>query len=157
MMVSNEVTEGGEKETSLWGIDLEALKKSSIPSAGAVAGSGENLPIYTPQSARSYLLRAFETAPDASPPKESASSPKKAKKQTLVSRNAEKERNLGLLLGALDLVYRSWAETLDKRELDRRAWGWYVRIRPEVESGVAGWGGKGDVKLSEILKLRREM
>jgi hypothetical protein len=29
-------------------------------------------------------------------------------------------------------------------------------VRPEVESGVAGWGGKGKVKLVDILNLRRK-
>jgi hypothetical protein len=68
----------------------------------------------------------------------------------------EKEENLGLLLSALDRLYTSWAHVLSKDDLDRRAWSWYVHVRPEVQNGVAGWGGKGEVKLSEILGLRRK-
>ena len=67
----------------------------------------------------------------------------------------EKERNLAMLLQALDLVYASWSHVLGREELDRRAWAWYVAVRPDVEHGVAGWGGKGEVKLSQILDLRR--
>jgi hypothetical protein len=68
---------------------------------------------------------------------------------------AEKEENLGLLLGALRIVFDSWADHLDAAELDRRAWGWYISVRPDVESGQAGWGAKGKVRLSDVLKLRR--
>ena len=60
-----------------------------------------------------------------------------------------------MLLGALELLYQSWAHILSKEDLDRRAWGWYVRVRPDVASGQAGWGGKGIVRLADILELRR--
>jgi hypothetical protein len=39
--------------------------------------------------------------------------------------------------------------------LDKRAWAWYLRVRPDVQSGAQGWGEKGQVKLSDILALRR--
>jgi len=52
-------------------------------------------------------------------------------------------------------VFKSWAEVLSKEDFDRRAWGWYVRIRPDVEEGKAGWGGKGEVRLAKVLELRR--
>jgi len=63
---------------------------------------------------------------------------------------------LGILLRALDIVFSSWVDSLDKAELDRRTWAWYCRVRPDVQNGVAGWGGKGSVKLEDILKLKRE-
>jgi len=135
---------------ALWGLDLEALKKSSGPAKpGTGVGLG-NLPIHTPQSARAYLLKSFDTLPNP----DSNASPKK-KAPSASAKQEEKEQNLGKLLGTLDLLYQSWVTTLDLTELDRRAWNWYIRVRPEVADGVAGWGGKGSVRLADILALRR--
>ncbi|KAI4626150.1 uncharacterized protein J4E87_004650 [Alternaria ethzedia] len=153
--------ENGEetREPALWGVDLEALKKAQNSTVGS-----SNLPIYTAQSARAYLLRAFETPAaelvkkadgDVDVKVEGAPAPKPKGKRTAATIAAEKERNLGLLLGALELLYGSWAKVLSREDLDKRAWGWYVRVRPEVAQGAAGWGGKGNVKLSDILALRR--
>ncbi|KAJ4985644.1 hypothetical protein SVAN01_08819 [Stagonosporopsis vannaccii] len=145
-LVGDEST--GAKEPALWGIDLEALKKANTgPSTNK--GSSQ-LPIHTAQGARAYLLKSFET------PKAASADPDAAPvKRTAASLTAEKERNLGMLLGALELLYQSWAHVLSREDLDRRAWGWYVRVRPEVAPGQAGWGGKGIVKLADILELRR--
>jgi hypothetical protein len=140
-----------EQNPALWGLDLEALKKSSGPAKpGTGVGLGDNLPIHTPQSARAYLLKSFDTPPKS----DSDASPKK-KAPSAAAMREEKEQNLGKLLGTLDLLYRSWATVLEPAELDRRAWNWYLRVRPEVADGVAGWGGKGSVKLADILALRR--
>lgn len=148
-----------EEETPLWGIDLEALKKRAAgQSSSTFVATGSDLPIYTPQSARAYLLKSLETPPELAETEEpSKPASKKAKKPAAASTAQEKERNLGVLLRTLDIVFSSWADTLDKAELDRRAWAWYVRVRPEVQNGVAGWGGKGIVKMEEILKLKREI
>ena len=143
-----------DDEPALWGLDLEALRSSISPlvsgAQGAQGANGSGLPIYTAQSARAYLLKSFASVPsptdDASPPK----------KQSATVLKAEKERNLGLILRALDLAFQSWT-MLSREELDRRAWAWYVAVRPEVENGVAGWGGRGEVKLSQILNLRRKV
>ncbi|KAI9717272.1 MAG: hypothetical protein M1812_004799 [Candelaria pacifica] len=144
-----------EPEPALWGLDLEALRSSNgPPPTGAPAQSASGLPIYSPHSARAYILKSFASAVDESSASSNSGAPKK-KSGIVISQ--EKERNLGLLLGALDLLYGSWVQTLDRDELDRRAWTWYVHTRPEVESGVAGWGGKGQVKLSDILGLRRKV
>ncbi|KAI9831839.1 MAG: hypothetical protein M1826_002871 [Phylliscum demangeonii] len=137
----------------LWGLDLEALRVSNGPratSSSTIAGGG--LPIYTPQSARNYLLRSFASAPALPKDDGKADSPRKRPNVKVVQ---EKDRNLALLLGALDLLYGSWAGVLGRDELDRRAWQWYVHIRPEVAQGVAGWGAKGQIKLQAILDLRR--
>ncbi|KAF1932845.1 uncharacterized protein M421DRAFT_1428 [Didymella exigua CBS 183.55] len=135
-------------EPALWGIDLEALKRAN---SGPNTHKGSSqLPIHTAQGARAYLLKSFETPKAASTDAEAA-----LVKRTAASLTAEKKRNLGMLLGALELLYQSWAQVLSTEDLDRRAWGWYVRVRPEVASGQAGWGGKGTVKLSDILELRR--
>lgn len=137
-----------EEKPALWGLDLEALKKKSeFAKPGAPSSS---LPIHTPQSARAYLLKSFDSPPDTN---QGADSKKKAK--SAAAKQVEKEENLGKLLGALDLVYKSWVGALDAKELDRRAWSWYIRVRPDVPDGVAGWGGKAPVKLADILALRR--
>lgn len=138
------------EEPALWGLDLEALRSSNGPLvSGAQGGNSTGLPIYKAESARDYLIKSFASASseadNPSPKKKSASALK-----------AEKERNLARLLQALDLLYQSWAHVLTRDELDRRAWAWYVAVRPEVEHGVAGWGGKGEVSLSKILDLRRK-
>jgi hypothetical protein len=107
-------------------------------------------------------MKAFETpaadiikTEDVDVKTEGQAAPKPKGKRTAAVIAAEKEHNLSLLLGALELLYESWAKVLDKDDLDKRAWGWYVRVRPEVAQGAAGWGGKGNVKLSDILALRR--
>jgi hypothetical protein len=146
----NTVTEESKaKEPALRGVDLEALKKANQPGAKS---SSSQLPIYTAQSARAYLMKSFETPPAPDGIKQEA---KSKTKHTVATTAAQKERNLGLLLGALDLLFQSWAIILSKEDLDKRAWGWYVNVRPEVAQGAAGWGGKGNIKLSDILDLRR--
>lgn len=140
--------EAEQKEPPLWGIDLEALKKSNQPGAGSYRGAtSSTLPIFTAQSARAYLMKAFESPKVSGAP----ASPKRSG----ASISAEKEQNLGLLIGALELLYESWIGVLSKEEMNKRAWGWYVRVRPEVAQGAAGWGGKGEVKLADVLGLRR--
>lgn len=131
---------------ALWGLDLEGMKSND----GPVTGGGSGMPIHRPEGARAYILKAF-----GSPP-EKEEEGKKVKKKTGQQVEREKEENLGLLMGALDMLFASWVGHVSGEELDRRAWGWYVGVRPEVESGVAGWGGKGEVKLADILKLRRK-
>ena len=136
---------------ALWGLDLEARRSSNrTRGPNALPAKPETtLPIHTPQSARSYLLKSFASAAPNSPNSVARKKPAKALE-------AEKEHNLGLLLGAVDLLYSSWAKSLPHEELDRRSWAWYVAVRPEVPTGAAGWGGKGVVKLSEILALRKK-
>jgi len=137
-------TVGGE---ALWGLDLEEMKSKDAPVTG---GTASGMPIHKPESARAYILKAFPSAPY-----KSSDSPAK-KKKTGVALEREKEHNLGILLGALDMLFGSWAGHISHDELDRRAWKWYCQVRPEVESGVAGWGGKGEVRLAAILNLRRK-
>lgn len=131
---------------ALWGLDLERMRSTDAPVTGGTAGG---MPIYSPESARSYLMGAFGQPPPAA---DGAAK----KKKSGVALDKEKEENLGLLLGSLDMLFASWAEHLSRDDLDRRAWIWYVQVRPEVDSGVAGWGGKGEVLLSNILNLQRK-
>ncbi|KAL2187309.1 hypothetical protein L209DRAFT_684763 [Thermothelomyces heterothallicus CBS 203.75] len=158
-----EVTLGGE---ALWGLDLEAMRSKKTTLVGG-HGSGSKMQavtgvvgmqIHRPEQARAYLLRSFgsaaeETEGDGTAAGTTGKSTKKPKTQRELE--AEKEENLGLLLGALRIVFDSWADHLGPAELDRRAWGWYIAVRPDVESGQAGWGAKGKIKLSDVLKLRR--
>lgn len=134
-LASSEATlaeEPAAKEPALWGVDLEALKKASEPINNRPnRSSSSQLPIYTAHSARSYLLKAFDT------PKDTKAAT--LKKQTASAIAAERERTLVMLLGALELLYQSWALVLSKEDMDKRAWGWYVRVRPDVEHGAAGW------------------
>ncbi|RMZ71489.1 impact [Pyrenophora seminiperda CCB06] len=150
------------REPALWGVDLEALKKANQPDAPRSSkGGSSDLPIYTAQSARAYLMKAFESPPlevikeEEIKSEEGGTKTKGKAKRTAAVIVAEKERNLGLLLGALELLYKSWAQVLSREDLDKRAWGWYVRVRPDVAQGAAGWGNKGNVRLSDILDLRR--
>ncbi|KAK6512901.1 hypothetical protein TWF506_009064 [Arthrobotrys conoides] len=83
------------------------------------------LPIHLPHAAHSYLTRSFP------------------------------QDKLPLLLGALHLLYESWVDNLDPVDLDRKSWNWYCTVRPTVEDGPDGWGGKGPVRLKDILSLRR--
>jgi hypothetical protein len=131
-------------QEALWGLDLEAMRTRDAPVTG---GTSAGMPIYQPGPARSYILKAFGSPPPAADSK---------RKKSGTALELEREENLGLLLGALDLLFSSWADHVGREELDRRAWGWYVQVRPNVESGVAGWGGKGEVKLADILNLRRK-
>ncbi|TQS33823.1 hypothetical protein Golomagni_05820 [Golovinomyces magnicellulatus] len=125
-------------QDALWGLNLEDDSECSII---------ENvIPVFKPDKVRAYLLNAFASPPDLNFQK---------KKKSGVALYREKEENLGLLLEALDILFTSWTSHLPSDELDRRAWGWYSQTRPSVEDGVMGWGAKGTVKLSDILKLKR--
>ena len=141
-------------DPALWGVDPEALKKSNTPlvSSSGTHQTSTNLPIYRPEAPRAYLLKSFGTPP----PAETEAKTGKPKPVSAKKAAEEKERNLGMLLGALDMLFRSWSDALSGGDMDRRAWSWYCAVRPEVEAGAAGWGGKGEVRLGDILKLRRQ-
>ncbi|OXV08582.1 hypothetical protein Egran_03656 [Elaphomyces granulatus] len=131
----------------LWGLDLEAAPKFNERSSIERTNS---LPIHTAESVRAYLLKSFTTYRE--PGTEPSGGPgNKSATPSL----AQKERCLGLLLRGIDIVCESWSSTLSADELDRRAWAWYLHVRPDVQPGAAGWGEKGQVKLSDILNLRR--
>ena len=119
----------------VWALDPQDTKPVS---------STIGMAIHRPEGARNYLLRSFDTA-DAN-----------HDKKTVTAVNEEKTENLGRLLGALRLLFSSWADVLKPDELDKRAWSWYVHVRPEVEAGPAGWGAKGKLELKKILDLRRK-
>lgn len=163
---------GGE---AVWGLDLEAMRSKST--AGGYGGGSQRhettvvgMQTHRPETARNYLLKSFATAAstidkaegDEATMKEEDASVAKGKKvatpkkRTIKAVNAEKEENLALILGALRLLFDSWADHLPAADLDRRAWGWYTAVRPEVDSGPSGWGAKGILSLQSILALRRK-
>lgn len=144
-------TESDAHDPPLWALNLETLSKTSSYSTTPTSKTG--LPIYDPHSARNYMLKSFATSTSSSPPPPSPA--KTSKSVALAKEREEKEHNLARLLYALDLLFASWIDVIGPEELDRRAFGWYARVRPSVEAGREGWGGKGDVRLAELLKLRR--
>ncbi|KAK8034657.1 hypothetical protein PG993_009652 [Apiospora rasikravindrae] len=138
---------------ALWGLDLEAMRSktnTATLSARSYSVGVVGMPVHRPESARAYLLKSFAQRVEGDDEK---SSPKKKMAKAL---EVEKEENLSRLLGAIRMLYDSWAGHLNASELDRRAWGWYMSVRPEVESGPSGWGAKGNLKLANILALRRK-
>lgn len=156
-----------DPDPPLWGLDLEALRSSSASNPYPSL----TLPIHTPASARSYLLNAF-SSPASAPSSLSISNSTSSSSSTALttappsslstkkspsaaSLRAQRSHNLALLLQALDLLYGSWATVVSAKELDRKSWGWYVATRPDVEAGVRGWGGRGEVQLKMILERRR--
>ncbi len=136
--------------------------------SSAHANHGSSLPIHTPQSARAYLLKSFTQHPNptASPPPAHRKNPPPRPTASQTS-----AASLSHLLRTLDLLFSSWtpgagtnnnnnnnnnSTTRQERdELDRKAWDFYVRVRPDVEPGVGGWGQKGRVALGGILELRK--
>ncbi|KAI1816569.1 hypothetical protein GGS20DRAFT_215455 [Poronia punctata] len=162
---------------AVWGLDLEAMKTAS--SAGSASSRSYEagvvgMPIHRPEAARAYLLKSYATRVEEQDEAEDLrgstendnresyiiKKPKASKatgrKKTAKSIDIEKEENVARLLGAIRLLYESWAGHLSASELDRRAWSWYTSVRPEVDSGPSGWGAKGRLKLSDILMMRRK-
>ncbi|KAJ6442024.1 cell division control protein 2 [Purpureocillium lavendulum] len=101
------------RTSSLSGEPVWALDPQDTKPAASTVG----MAIHRPEGARNYLLRSFATAHE-----DGTSEGKK----TIAAINEEKHDNLGRLLGALRILFTSWAAVLSKQELDRRAWGWYV-------------------------------
>ncbi|THZ20385.1 hypothetical protein D6C89_07219 [Aureobasidium pullulans] len=136
-----------EDSPALLALDLEQLKRLDGPPIVSASASTTGLPVYQADSAHNYILKAFDSVFE-----DKAEAKKKKRPASEIA--AEREDNLGHLVKALDLLFQSWS-FLDPTELDKRAWSWYVKVRPQVEGGRAGWGAKGQVKLKEILNLRR--
>ncbi|KAI0548020.1 hypothetical protein F4679DRAFT_574442 [Xylaria curta] len=160
-VTGDQATLGGE---AVWGLDLEAMKNKAGTAGSASSRSFEagvvGMPIHRPEAAKAYIFKSFATRIETPQTEEGneGPSPSKAttKKKTVKAMILEKEENVARLLGAIRLLYESWADHLSASDLDRRAWNWYVAVRPEVESGPSGWGAKGQLKLSDILALRRK-
>lgn len=150
----------GHIEVALWALDLQRVNDRSgmdQQSAGDThrAGGAE---IYRPESARAYLYKSF-ASPRVGQNGEPVSGKMPLSRATRVGNTgaaieAHDLQNLGRLLGALRLLYESWATHLTPSEMDQRAWSWYAAVRPDIDPGPSGWGAKDWIKLSTILDLR---
>ncbi|KAL2431458.1 hypothetical protein ABEF95_009241 [Exophiala dermatitidis] len=143
--------------TAFWGLDLETLRRSNGPLIAGQNGKGKSgPPIYRPEAPLNYLLKSMivvDTSAEAENGTETQkSSAKQEKAKDLATR---KEEAAAIIVKAIDVVCQSWASSLSKEELDRRAQTWYTLVRPEVDQGQAGWGQRGRVRLEDILKFRK--
>jgi hypothetical protein len=145
---------------AFWGLDLEALRKSNGPLiAGKDVKSSSGPPIHKAAAPRNYLLKSMmivDSDPalsDAAIEGKGGTAKKKKSTQEVVK---AKEDAAAMILKAIDAVCKSWVSTLTPEQLDQRAQAWYTRVRPDVEQGQAGWGQRGQVRLADILKLRKE-
>ena len=145
-----------DNEAALWGLDLDAEEKSK--------SSFSSLPIHTPQSAKAYLLKSFNTNTLLDSGFDSQASGHRSQGRRGKKQSKESLRPLAQVLRALDLLFLSWnvktageseIPTLTTEQMDAKAWQWYARVRPDIESGMSGWGAKGTLKLADILALRR--
>lgn len=153
---------GGE---ALWGLDLEAMRSAAkAPAQHASRGREDivrtglgDMHIHRPEPARAYLMKSFASAPSPDVPAtgDGQSTKLAAKKKTPRELEAEAAHNASLLTAALRRLFDSWADHVTADELDRRAWQWYIAVRPDVADGRAGWGAKGVLDLGRILALRR--
>ncbi|RMD39254.1 hypothetical protein DV735_g5874, partial [Chaetothyriales sp. CBS 134920] len=140
--------------SALWGLDLEALRRSNGP---LLTGRSGAPPVHSPQTARSYLLKSMDLA-DRSDHSSSGTQQTKSpssKKKTAAEVATRKEEVAAMVLKAIDIALASWKDTLSPEELDRRAQSWYAMVRPEVAPGKEGWGQRGIVHLQDILKLKK--
>lgn len=136
----NDALSAQRRTSTLSGEALWALDPTDTKSTSSTIG----MAIHRPEGARNYLLRSFITAGA------------QEGKKNVSEIDEEKQENLGRLLGALRSLFASWKDVLRGDELDRRAWSWYVAVRPDVDAGPGGWGAKGTLELGKILDLRRK-
>ncbi|ETI25533.1 hypothetical protein G647_02306 [Cladophialophora carrionii CBS 160.54] len=154
--VDGEATTPGD---AFWALDLEALRKSNGPLiAGKDVKRSSGPPIHKAAAPRNYLLKSMMIIdPDPALSGETTygngATAKKKNTQEVVKK---KEDAAAMMLKAIDAVCKSWASVLTAEQLDQRAQTWYTRVRPDVEQGQAGWGHRGQVRIADILKLRKE-
>ncbi|KIW93962.1 uncharacterized protein Z519_05277 [Cladophialophora bantiana CBS 173.52] len=142
---------------AFWGLDLDALRKSNGPLiVGKDMKSSAGPPIHKPLSPRNYLLKSMIIVESSNAESERAPNKKTPAMKTNPKELASKrEEAAAMVLKAIDTVCKSWTSSLSPQELDQRAQAWYARVRPDVEQGQAGWGQRGQVRLAEILALRK--
>ncbi|KAF5502703.1 Protein IMPACT-A [Colletotrichum aenigma] len=151
----------GHDGAAVWALDLQHL--ASHPARNSNSSQGHDgcdrsvgVAIHRPESARAYLLKSFASGPSSQGNSKGGKTGSKTRLAVREESEAELRQNLGKLLGALRLLFESWAPQISPQEMDRRAWQFYVRVRPEVESGPSGWGAKGWLNLNSILQLRHQ-
>jgi hypothetical protein len=146
--------------TAYWGLDLEALRKSNGPLIGGKdPRTPSGPPIHKPEPARNYLLKSMlvvEYELDEPQVKQEDKKAKPKAKKSAAEMAKKREESAAMIVAAIDAVCKSWSSTLAPAEIDQRAQAWYMRTRPDVEQGQAGWGQRGQVRLADILRLRKE-
>ncbi|KAF5484463.1 Protein IMPACT-A [Colletotrichum siamense] len=149
----------GHDGAAVWALDLQHL--ASNPARNSNSSQGHDgcdrsvgVAIHRPESARAYLLKSFASGPSSQGNSKGGKTGSKSRLAAKEESEAELRQNLGKLLGALRLLFESWAPQISPQEMDRRAWQFYVRVRPDVELGPSGWGAKGWLNLNSILQLR---
>ncbi|KEF60368.1 uncharacterized protein A1O9_01928 [Exophiala aquamarina CBS 119918] len=143
--------------SAYWGLDLEALRRSNGPLIARKDNKRQDAPpIHTPIAPRNYLLKSMidvqANSEDNDPAPKTKAESKKEKPAEIARR---KEEAAAKMLKAIDIVCQSWAEYSSREELDSKAQTWYIRVRPDVDHGQAGWGQRGQVKLRDILQLKK--
>ncbi|KAH6705073.1 hypothetical protein EV126DRAFT_335990 [Verticillium dahliae] len=149
------------QEVAVWALDTSpqySMRNQGTHSARPSSEHGKlGFVVHEPEAARNYLLSSFAAASDQPTSVAMTSgSPKRRARQSKTSSFTvtQAEENAARVLGSFRLLFESWARHLTPRQLDQRAWAWYVAIRPNVESGPQGWGAKGTLSLVNILALR---
>ncbi|EXJ57417.1 hypothetical protein A1O7_07765 [Cladophialophora yegresii CBS 114405] len=143
---------------AFWALDLEALRKSNGPLiAGKDLKRSSGPPIHNATAPRNYLLKSMMIIdPDPALASETTEgNGAMAKKKSTHEVVRKKEEAAAMMLKAIDAVCKSWTSVLTPEQLDQRAQTWYTRVRPDVEQGQAGWGQRGQVRLADILRLRK--
>ncbi|KAF9875987.1 hypothetical protein CkaCkLH20_06433 [Colletotrichum karsti] len=122
---------------ALWALDLQSMSNNSMGKSSQSRSRNDwnqtivGAATHRPESARAYLLKSFPSEDEAGEQPEEGNKPKSRSKKTSKSDlEAEKLQNLGRLLGALRLLYESWASHLTPVEMDRRAWTWTNSAKP---------------------------
>lgn len=62
-------------------------------------------------------------------------------------------REYDTVRGVFEDALNSWAG--HEEELNRQAFGFYEKFRPEVKRGQKGWGRKGDLDLEKVKSVIR--
>lgn len=155
-VISKSEVEVSAPSTAFWGLDLEALRRSNGPLiAGNTGNRQDGPPIHKPHAARNYLLKSMSIIePDDSASGEQGK-PKQGAKGTAKSVTSKRVDAAAIMLKAIESVCQSWAGCLTNEEMDQKAQSWYVRVRPDVEHGQAGWGQRGKVEIKDILRLKK--
>ncbi|KAH0440232.1 impact protein [Colletotrichum camelliae] len=150
----------GHDGAAVWALDLQHMANNPVGKNNSSQGhdgcdrSVVGAAIHRPESARAYLLKSFASGHISKGHTIGGNTVSKSRHSDKEESENELRQNLGKFLGALRLLFESWAPQISPQEMDRRAWQFYVQVRPDVESGPSGWGAKGWLNLSSVLQLR---
>ena len=66
------------------------------------------------------------------------------------------DETFGSALQAVEEAMKALALAFDPKELGAKAFSLYARFRPEIPSGLRGWGAKGELDISLIRSLAKK-